>query len=120
MAEKHEIVPTRLAKAFRETIRINSVSSLNKNILSLFHIKFQKDSLADLRELVDPRYFEPSLDDAVHKARILLSVGLIIYSDVMNASEAAVRTDFNVEQNVLTRQFQSNILKPLFYLVFIP
>jgi hypothetical protein len=76
MAEKHETAPTvRLTttKAFRETIRIGSASSWDKNILNLFHVAFEKDSFADLRWVVESRYFEPPDDDEEARNRNSLS-----------------------------------------------
>jgi hypothetical protein len=72
MTEKHETAPTRLAvnKTFRETIKIGSASSWDKNVLNLFHVKFEKDSFADLREIVDSRYFEPPDGDEEARNRI--------------------------------------------------
>jgi hypothetical protein len=71
MTEKHETAPTRqaISKTFRETIKIGSASSWDKNILNLFHVKYEKDSFADLRDVVDPRYFE-SPDDEEARNRI--------------------------------------------------
>ena len=66
MAEKHEVVSATTpaaTKAFRETIKIGSASSWDKNILNLFHVGFEKESFADLREVIDSRYFEPPDDD---------------------------------------------------------
>lgn len=76
MAEKHEAAPTTslaTIKAFRETIRIGSASSWDKNILSLFHVAFEKDSFADLRRVIDSRYFEPPDDDEEARNRNSLS-----------------------------------------------
>ena len=68
MAEKHEVAPTAqtVPKEFRETVKIGSASSWDKNILNLFHVDFQRDSFSDLRQFVDRRYFEIP-DDAVGK-----------------------------------------------------
>jgi hypothetical protein len=45
------------------------------------------------------------------------TVLMIVYNEVMDASEAARGTDFNVEKKVLARKFRSNILKQFFYLL---
>lgn len=70
--EKHEVAPTRLAiaKGYRETVKIGSASSWDKDILNLFHVKFERNSFADLREIVDARYFEPPDDDEEARSRI--------------------------------------------------
>lgn len=70
--EKHEVAPTRLAitKGYRETVKIGSASSWDKDILNLFHVKCERNSFADLREIVDARYFEPPDDDEEARSRI--------------------------------------------------
>jgi hypothetical protein len=42
---------------------------------------------------------------------------MIVYNEVIDASEAARGTDFNVEKKVLARKFRSNILKQFFYIL---
>jgi hypothetical protein len=65
MAQKHEVAPTAstVPKEFRETVKIGSASSWDKNILSLFHVGFERDDFADLKKFVDARYFDPPTDD---------------------------------------------------------
>ena len=65
MAEKHEFAPTAstVPKEFRATVKIGSASSWDKNILALFHVDFQKNSISDLREFVGENYFEPPTDE---------------------------------------------------------
>jgi len=61
MSEKHEALSTALkpTKEFRETVKIGSASAWDKNILSLFHVGFDRNSFADLRRFIDFKYFEP-------------------------------------------------------------
>ena len=61
MSGKHEVAPTALnpRKEFRETVKIGSASAWDKNILSLFHVRFDRNSFADLRGFIDSKYFEP-------------------------------------------------------------
>ena len=77
MAEKQEVAPTALKvpKEFRETVKIGSASSWDKNILSLFHVGFERDNFADLKQFVDAKYFEPPTDN--EKSR--LSISLLAY-----------------------------------------
>jgi hypothetical protein len=65
MAEKHEVAPTALTgpRSFRETVKIGSASSWDKNILALFHVSFERKSFTDLEEFVDRQYFGPPDDD---------------------------------------------------------
>lgn len=70
MADKHEAVPTAMKppKEFRETVRIGSASSWDKNILSLFHVSFDRTELSDLRDFLDLRHFQPpSIEDETYK-----------------------------------------------------
>ena len=64
MTGKHDEAPMALTmpKEFRETVRIGSASSWDKNILSLFHVVLQKNT-SNLREFIDSQYFEPPTDD---------------------------------------------------------
>lgn len=66
MSERHEVAPTALKskKEFRETIKIGSASAWDKNILSLFHVGFDRKSYADLGGFIDSKYFEtPSTEE---------------------------------------------------------
>ena len=74
MAEKHEVAPTALMapREFRETVKIGSASSWDKNILTLFHVSFERKSFADLEEFVDRRFFAPPDDDEESKQSIPL------------------------------------------------
>jgi hypothetical protein len=65
MADKHEIEPTAMKppKEFRETVKIGSASSWDKNILSLFHVGFDRNTFADLENVIDSKYFRPPSTD---------------------------------------------------------
>src|SRR6202035_4791335 len=65
MADKHEAAPTAMKppKAYRETVKIGSASSWNKITLALFHVAFDRNTVSDLRDVVDPKYFQtPTVD----------------------------------------------------------
>jgi hypothetical protein len=66
MANKHEAAPSALKppKEFRETVKIGSASSWDKNILSLFHVSFDRSKFYNLQDFLDAKYFQPpSVDD---------------------------------------------------------
>ena len=65
MSDKQATVPTAMKppKEFRETIRIGSASSWDKNILSLFHVAFDPSKFSDLQLFLDPRYFQRPAED---------------------------------------------------------
>jgi hypothetical protein len=70
MADKHETAPTAMKppKEFRETIKIGSASSWDKDILSLFHVSFDRTEHSDLRDFLDAKYFQaPSMDDESYR-----------------------------------------------------
>ena len=65
MAEKHETKPSAFKppKEFRETVKIGSASSWDRNILSLFHVDFDRNVYSDLSDFLDTKYFETPSDD---------------------------------------------------------
>lgn len=65
MSEKQEAKPSTLkpTKEFRETVKIGSASSWDKNILSLFHVAFDRNVYSDMRDFLDGKYFETPSDD---------------------------------------------------------
>jgi hypothetical protein len=71
MADKHETEPTalKLPKEFRETVKLGSASSWDKNILSLFHVGFDRHVFSDLRHFLNGRYFQPHSDDEKYVKR---------------------------------------------------
>ena len=62
-------------KEFRETVKIGSASSWDKNILSLFHVGFDQKDYAELRNFIDDKYFRAP-DDDVEYARRVFSFGV--------------------------------------------
>lgn len=71
MADKHDAAPTAVKppKEFRETVKIGSASSWDKNIVSLFHVSFDRAELSNLRNFLDVKHFQlPSIDDETHKS----------------------------------------------------
>jgi hypothetical protein len=65
MAEQREAMPSAIkpSKEFRQTVRIGSASSWDKNILSLFHVAFDQATTSDIQLFLDPKYFQPPAAD---------------------------------------------------------
>ena len=58
-------------KEFRETVKIGSASSWDKVTLGLFHAVFDRNDCSNLNDFLDPRYFEPPIDDESYRKRNL-------------------------------------------------
>ena len=118
MAEKYEATSSALTapREFRETVKIGSASSWDKNILALFYVSFERKSFAYLEEFVDRRYFEPPNDDEESsQSASFFEVKLsVVYEEFLNWLEEARDTDFRVEKKSLVRQFRLNPVGPIF------
>lgn len=105
-------------KVFRQTVKIGSASSWDKNILTLFHVKFDSTDLSDLHDFLDAKYFQPPPPDEESSQGILvtrLEATLMVgYYDIIQASEDARGEDFSVLKRHLVRKFRSNPLGPFF------
>jgi hypothetical protein len=71
MADKHEAMPTAIKppKEFRESVKIGSASSWDKNILSLFHVQFDRNTFTELKHFISADYFEAPVDDEKFRKR---------------------------------------------------
>ena len=64
MAGEHDLrTAPKPPKEFRETVKIGSASSWDKNILTLFHVMFDRTEFSDLRDFLDARYFRTPDED---------------------------------------------------------
>jgi hypothetical protein len=61
MEDKREAAPSAMKppKEFRQTVKIGSASSWDKDILSLFHVSFDRMTSSDLAHFLNPQYFRP-------------------------------------------------------------
>lgn len=114
MAEKHESTPSamRPSKEFRQRVVIGSASSWDKNILSLFHVAFDRMTCSDLRQFLDAKYFEsPGEDQDCYKGNSCESRLTVGYHKILRASEEARGEDFSGSKKDIYRKFESNPLR---------
>ena len=115
------MVPTamRPPKEFRETIKIGSASSWDKNILSQFHVGFNRNDFGNIRDFIDEKYFRAPDHDVEYARRAfrvqaLLNVG---YTNIMNASGNTTKQDLSADRELLVSKYLSNPLGAVFELL---
>ena len=120
MAEKHEAAPSAMkpsSQEFRQTIKLGSASSWDKNILSLFHVDFDQSKHSPLEHVINAKYLQPPTPgEDCYQGRLLHARKVLIvgYLDIMQASEAARGEDFTNKRSYFVRNFRGNPLSQFY------